>query len=161
MIIQANFDEAKQSQLPAVELLINMGYKYLSPTEVDKQRKNDHSKFILQDIAFKKLMEINWYHHKGIDYRFSEKNVHAAIQELENIPLEGLIDFKEEKIRLDKELQKVRKDLIFVSKKLSNRDFMAKAPAEVVEKDKDKQKMLIVKENKLQENLKSITRMCE
>jgi len=92
MIIQANFDEAKQSQLPAVELLINMGYKYISPAEVDAQRGNDHSKFILQGIALKKLMEINWYPHWDVDYRFSEKNVHTAIQELENIPLEGLLD---------------------------------------------------------------------
>ena len=92
MIIQANFDEAKQSQLTAVELLINMGYKYISPAEVDAQRGNDHSKFILKDIAFKKLMEINWYHDVGIDYRFSEKNVRMAIEELENIPLEGLLD---------------------------------------------------------------------
>ena len=73
MIIQADFDEAKQSQLPAVELLINMGYKYLSPAEVDAQRDNDYSKFILKDIAFKKLMEINKYNHKGKDYKFSEK----------------------------------------------------------------------------------------
>ncbi|MBA4336976.1 restriction endonuclease subunit R [bacterium] len=92
MIIQANFDEAKQSQLPAVELLINMGYKYLSPAEVDAQRRNDHSKFILQDIAFNKLLKINWYHQMGINYRFSEKNIHTTIQELENIPLEGLMD---------------------------------------------------------------------
>ena len=96
MIITANFDEAKQSQLPTVELLINMGYKYLSPTEVDAQRASDHSKFILKDIAFKKLMEINWYNYMGIDCRFSEKNVHAAIQELENIPLEGLLDTSRE-----------------------------------------------------------------
>lgn len=92
MIIQANFDEAKQSQLPAVELLINMGYKYLSPAEVDAQRGGDQSKFILKDIAFKKLMEINSYRDKYEEYRFSEKNVHNAIQALENIPLEGLLD---------------------------------------------------------------------
>lgn len=92
MIIQANFDEAKQSQLPAVELLVNMGYKYLSPAEVDVERNNDHSKFFLKDIAFKKLMEINWYYHLGRDFRFSEKNVHTAVQELENISLEGLLD---------------------------------------------------------------------
>lgn len=96
MIIPANLDEAKQSQLPAVELLINMGYKYLSPAEVDAERNKDHSKFILKDIAFKKLMEINWYHDRGGKYRFSEKNVHAAIQELENIPFEGLLDTSRE-----------------------------------------------------------------
>lgn len=98
----------------------------------------------------------------GIDGKREKFAATAVIDDIEIfIPLEGLINFKEEKIRLEKELQKVKKDLIFVSKKLSNRDFMTRAPAEVVEKDKDKQKTLIVKESKLQENLKSITRMCE
>ena len=60
-MIPAHFDEAKQSQLPTVELLINMGYQYLSRAETDEQRNNDHSKFILKDIAFQKLQEINSY----------------------------------------------------------------------------------------------------
>lgn len=91
-MIQANFDEAKQSQLPTVELLINMGYKYLSPKEVDKERGNDHSKFILKNIAEKKLSEINNFSHKNETRKFSPENVQKAISELENTPLEGLID---------------------------------------------------------------------
>jgi valyl-tRNA synthetase len=98
----------------------------------------------------------------GLDNKREESAATAVVDGIEIfIPLEGLIDFKEEKRRLEEELQEVRKDLIFVSKRLSNRDFITNAPPEVVAKDKEKQKMLIGKENKLQENLKSITRMCE
>jgi hypothetical protein len=38
MLEQVNFDEAKQSQLTLIELLINMGYSYISREEVLRQR---------------------------------------------------------------------------------------------------------------------------
>ncbi|MBU1626621.1 HsdR family type I site-specific deoxyribonuclease [bacterium] len=91
-MIPANFDEAKQSQLPAVELLINMGFKYLSRGDIAHQRDMDNSKFILKEIAYEKLKAINAYEYKGKTYPFSDKSIHDAIEELENIPLEGLLD---------------------------------------------------------------------
>ena len=95
-MIPANFDEAKQSQLPAVELLVNMGFKYLSRNDIAHQRDMDESKFILKDIAFNKLKEINSYEYKEKIHKFSDKNIHDAIEELENIPLEGLLDTSKE-----------------------------------------------------------------
>ena len=90
--IKADFDEVSQSQLPFVEVLVNMGYTYLSKKEVLRQRGDDPSKFILKDIAEKVLMEINGYEYYGQEYKFSQKDVHDAVIELENLPLEGLID---------------------------------------------------------------------
>lgn len=90
--MQANFDEARQSQLPAVELLINMGYTYLSCEELKKQRREDNGKFILKDIAFESLKKINHFEYKGETYPFSDKNVWDAIEELENIQVQGLQD---------------------------------------------------------------------
>lgn len=92
MLEKVNFDEARQSQLPFVELLINMGYKYLSRDEVVALRGNDTSNFLLTDIAAKKLMEINEYEIDGKTYKFSEKDVRDAIDELEHMQYEGLID---------------------------------------------------------------------
>jgi len=54
------------------------------------------------------------------------------------MPLAGIIDFAEEARRLEKELQKLNKDLDQAQRKLSNEDFLAKAPAEVVVKEKEK-----------------------
>jgi valyl-tRNA synthetase len=54
------------------------------------------------------------------------------------LPLAGIIDFAEEARRLEKELQKLNKDLDQAQRKLSNEDFLAKAPAEVVAKEKEK-----------------------
>ena len=92
MLEKVNFDEARQSQLPFIELLLNMGYTYISTEEALKQRGGDTSNFILADIATEKLMEINGYEVDGTEYKFSEKDIRDAIDELEHIQYEGLID---------------------------------------------------------------------
>lgn len=92
MLEKVHFDEARQSQLPALELLLAMGYKYIPAEEALRQRGGDTSNFILADIATEKLMEINGYEVGGTEYKFSEKDVRDAIDELEHIQYEGLID---------------------------------------------------------------------
>ena len=87
-----NFDEARQSQLPFVELLLNMGYKYISASDVARERRDDTRRFILRDIAQEVLMNINEYEHDGEKYKFSPKDVDEAIGELENMQFEGLMD---------------------------------------------------------------------
>lgn len=96
MLGKVHFDEARQSQLPAIELFLNMGYKYVSADEALKQRGGDTSNFILADIASKKLMEINGYEVDGKYYKFSEKDVRDAIDELEHLQYQGLIDTAQE-----------------------------------------------------------------
>ena len=54
------------------------------------------------------------------------------------IPLTGVIDFKEEDRRLAREMEKIGKELTQAQKKLANEDFLAKAPAEVVSKEKER-----------------------
>ena len=72
------------------------------------------------------------------------------------VPLEGLMDFGEEKKRLEKELKKVEKEIIFLSKKLSNQNFVDKAPPDVIEKDRQNHKDLSEKQTKLQSHLQTI-----
>ena len=55
------------------------------------------------------------------------------------IPLSGLIDLEIETDRLSRERTRVEQELEKVRKRLSNGQFVRKAPAEVVEKEKDKQ----------------------
>ncbi|MFZ5625774.1 MAG: valine--tRNA ligase [Bacillota bacterium] len=52
------------------------------------------------------------------------------------LPLAGLIDIEKEKERLARELAKVEEDLARVEAKLNNENFVARAPAAVVEKEK-------------------------
>ena len=72
------------------------------------------------------------------------------------IPLEGIMDFQEERNRVEKELKKIEKDLIFLDKKLSNPNFVKKAPAEVIEKDEQRKTALSEKQVKLRIHLKTI-----
>ena len=54
------------------------------------------------------------------------------------MPLAGIIDFAEEAKRLDRELEKLGKEVTQAQRKMSNEDFLAKAPAEVVAKEQAK-----------------------
>jgi valyl-tRNA synthetase len=84
----------------------------------------------------------------------------AVINEVEIfLSLEGLIDFAEEKKRLEKEMKKVLGDLEFINKKLSNRDFLNRAPQDIIEKEKDRAKSLKEKESRLKENIDRIYKL--
>jgi len=72
------------------------------------------------------------------------------------ILLEGLIDKEKEIARLQKEIAQVQKDLDFVSAKLNNEKFVAKAPANVIEEMRTKQKDYSDKFEKLNESLKEM-----
>ncbi|MEN6321442.1 MAG: valine--tRNA ligase, partial [Syntrophaceae bacterium] len=54
------------------------------------------------------------------------------------VSLDGVVDIIGERARLEKEMARVARDLMVISKKLANRDFMAKAAKAVVEKEEDK-----------------------
>ena len=54
------------------------------------------------------------------------------------IPLAGLVDIGEELARLNKQLERERKGLVQVTGKLANERFVANAPAEVVDKERQR-----------------------
>ena len=54
------------------------------------------------------------------------------------VPLEGLIDPAKERERLTRQLQKLDKDAAALEKKLGNEGFIARAPADVVAKDRER-----------------------
>jgi valyl-tRNA synthetase len=73
--------------------------------------------------------------------------------------LEGAVDFAGERQRLEKEMAKVDKDLTAISKKLANRDFMAKASKAVVEKEEAKFREVREKHSVLAAALKRLQKM--
>jgi valyl-tRNA synthetase len=81
----------------------------------------------------------------------------AVVGELEIfLPLEGVLDFQEETRRLQKEIGKLEPELARAKKKLTNEDFLGRAPAEVVAKERDKSDRLGAKLQKLQEQLQRL-----
>jgi valyl-tRNA synthetase len=73
------------------------------------------------------------------------------------IPLEGLIDLEGEKVRLQKELEKQKQFLARIKKKLTNRDFLDRAPAEVIDGEKMKQRQAEDRVARLNKNLESLS----
>jgi len=55
------------------------------------------------------------------------------------LPLSGLVDLDKEIARLEKEIKTITGVLERVQKKLSNQEFLAKAPPEIVEKEREKE----------------------
>ncbi len=71
-----------------------------------------------------------------------EKAMTAVVSGAEiYLPLEGLIDIEEEIARLEKELEKLNKEVERVEKKLSNENFVSKAPKAVVEAEREKHRV--------------------
>ena len=56
-----------------------------------------------------------------------------------NIPMAGLIDTAAELARLDKAIEKAQKEFDLFTRKLSNENFVSKAPADVIDKERAKQ----------------------
>jgi valyl-tRNA synthetase len=72
------------------------------------------------------------------------------------MPLTGLIDFKEEARRLNREMDKLSRELAQVQKKLANEDFLAKARPDVVEREKERLQTLNEKLGKLKSHEKRL-----
>lgn len=82
----------------------------------------------------------------------------ALVGELEIlIPMAGLINKEEESARLNKEIAKINKDRDITEAKLKNANFVDKAPADVVAKERDRLVELKTTLQKLEEQLKKIS----
>ncbi|MBN2893633.1 MAG: type I restriction endonuclease subunit R, partial [Bacteroidales bacterium] len=92
-----SFREAHISQIPALLMLIKLGYIYISPEQAMQQRGGRTSNVLLENILFNKLKELNSISFKGNEYEFSEANVLSAIQAIKNLPIqEGYINANQE-----------------------------------------------------------------
>jgi len=72
------------------------------------------------------------------------------------LPLAGLIDVKEELNRLEKELEKWNKEVKRTEGKLANERFVANAPAEVVQSERDKQADYLEKQQTVKERIEQL-----
>lgn len=93
-----SFKEDHISQIPALQLLQKLGYKYLSPAEAEKLRGGKTSNVILDDILRKQLKEIN--SEKRISSTkttyISDANIENGIRALKELPMnEGYISASE------------------------------------------------------------------
>ena len=83
--------------------------------------------------------------------------VHVEPEVEVHLPLEGLIDFAAEKARVEKEIAAADAELWKLRSRLDNQGFVARAPKEVVEKDRARSEELIAKREKLARHLARVT----
>lgn len=89
------FDEKHLSQIPALQLLVNLGYRYLTPAQALAMRGGRLSNVLMEEVLRDSLKRINRIQHKGDNYLFSEENLQSAIQRLKNVKYDGLLKTNE------------------------------------------------------------------
>ena len=95
------------------------------------------------------------------DISFADSTPQGAVQllvrgEVAALPLKGVIDFSAEKARLDKEIVKADADIKRVDAKLGNEKFVANAPDEIVEEEKEKREAAVARKEKILEALERL-----
>ena len=126
---------------------------YKDGDKIDKNRSEVLTDLIKEIAGLESLDWIN----EGEDLPPSAVVVVENLKVL--IPLEGLIDPKEESQRLSKKIEKMSKEHQMLSSKLTNKKFTDNAPKELVQ-DQRKRFELISKElNNLNHQLKEISRL--
>jgi valyl-tRNA synthetase len=95
------------------------------------------------------------------DISFVDRAPEGAVQllvrgEVAALPLKGVIDLSAEKARLDKELAKAEADIKRVDAKLANEKFVANAPEEIVEEEKEKREAAAARKAKILEALERL-----
>lgn len=81
-----SYKEDMISQVPAIKLLVNLGYTYLSPEETRRERNDKASSVLLEGVMRTQLEKINSIAYRGKEYPFSEGNIDGAIQALKDLP---------------------------------------------------------------------------
>ncbi len=86
-----SFKEDHISQMPALQLLQNLGYTYLTPEEALVLRGGRKRVVLLEGILAEQLRKINRIRFKGKAYPFSEGNILSAIETLKDFVYDGLV----------------------------------------------------------------------
>ncbi|MBM3146275.1 MAG: type I restriction endonuclease subunit R [Actinobacteria bacterium] len=83
-------NERYLSQIPALQLLVNLGYECVPPGRALQLRGGRLDNVILDEVLREQLKRINRIAHKGHKYLFSEENVQSAVQRLKSVRFDGL-----------------------------------------------------------------------
>lgn len=84
--------EKHQSQVPALQLLVALGFTPLSQEEALRLRGGRLRNVVLDDVLADQLMRINRFTHRGREYAFDLEDAHEAMRRLKPTPdrLKGL-----------------------------------------------------------------------
>jgi type I restriction enzyme, R subunit len=86
-----SFLENHISLIPALQLLQNLGWQYITPAEAVRLRNGKLSNVLLDEVLVEQLRKLNRIQFKGQEYRFSEANIQSAVQALKDVVFDGLV----------------------------------------------------------------------
>ncbi|WP_353409486.1 valine--tRNA ligase [Pseudoteredinibacter isoporae] len=110
----------------------NLPLYFANGSNEDQRRLEDNRQFLLKLAS---LESITWLN-PGDEAPMSATALVGDMDIL--VPMAGLIDKDAETARLNKEIDKLEKEVARTQGKLNNEKFVGKAPADVVQKEKDK-----------------------
>lgn len=84
------------SLLPAITLLQNLGYEYLTPKEALAKRGGKRSRIVLEEILTAQLQKLNKIEHRGQSYPFSENNIQKAVEAISQFHYDALYTTSQE-----------------------------------------------------------------
>ena len=77
------------------------------------------------------------------EYKHIKSIITAVIKDIHvTLPLSGVVDVEKEKIKIEERIEKTKSEISAKKKTLSNKEFLKKAPPEVVDKEKERVKEL-------------------
>ena len=79
------------SQIPALQLLQNLGWNYVTPEETVSLRGGKLSGVILDGVLVPQLRKLNKIRFKGDVHEFSEGNIQSAVQAIKDVVFDGLV----------------------------------------------------------------------
>lgn len=122
----------------------------LRPKSQEIEERIRRNQSFIQNLAKVKSLMI------GEKFKRPSYSAFAQVQDIEIFVPLGRLRMEEEARRLQKEISKIEKDIGFVNRKLSNEQFLSKAPIEVVQEEKEKALQYQSIRSKLEENLEKV-----
>jgi type I restriction enzyme, R subunit len=83
--------EVISSQIPALALLQNIGYTYITPAEALAYRQGKRSKVVLEDILTAQLHKLNQIDRSGKIHPFSDANIQTAVAAISDFRYDALL----------------------------------------------------------------------
>jgi type I restriction enzyme R subunit len=85
------WEEDHISQVPALQLLQNMSWQYLTPAEALDLRGGRAAAVVLDGILEQQLRQMNRICLRGREYPFTEGNIVAGVQAIKDVMYDGLV----------------------------------------------------------------------
>jgi valyl-tRNA synthetase len=142
------------SEIRSVRSEMNVPASAMAPVSVSGASEATRARLATHDVVLRRLARIESVG-IGADPLKGAVLLHVG-EATYSLPLGGIIDLNAERARLSKELDRVAKEIAKIDAKLSNAQFLAKAPAEVVDEQMERRAEAVSLRDKVDAGLRRL-----